>query len=101
MPETARRFPMSGALSRIVVLAVVASGLFFWAPGGGKAFAAPNPPVGTLGHIDEFAAATVSASASSPVGITAGPGSTMIFTDSTGLPNGRATCCEAGTIGKR
>ncbi len=99
MSETARRFPMSGALSRIVVLAVVASGLFFWVPGGGKAFAAPNPPVGTLGHIDEFAAATVSASASSPVGITAGPGSTMIFTDSTGSAIGRINLDGTGLVG--
>jgi len=93
MPETARRFPMSGALSRIVVLAVVASGLFFWAPGGGKAFAVP------VGTIQEFAAATVSASASSPVGITAGPGSTMIFTDATGSAIGRINLDGTGLVG--
>jgi streptogramin lyase len=89
MPETARRFPMSGALSRIVVLAVVASGLFFWVPGAGKAFAA-NPPVGTVGHIDEYnSAPTASESVSSPVGIASGPGNTLIFVDSPNSTVGR------------
>src|SRR5207302_615938 len=70
------------ALSRLVVLAFVASAVFFWVPGAGTAFAAP--PVGT---IQEFAAATgVSASASSPVGITAGPANTLLFADA---PNSR------------
>ena len=90
MPETARRFPMSGALSRIVVLAFVASVLFFWAPGGGRAFAAPNPPVGTLGHIDEYnSAPSASESVSDPVGITSGPGSTLIFVDEPNSTVGR------------
>jgi streptogramin lyase len=88
MSESARRFPLSGALSRLVLLAFVASGLFFWAPGSGTAFAA-NPPVGAVGHIDEYAAATVSASASSPVGITAGPGNTLLFVDSPNSTVGR------------
>src|SRR2546428_14117355 len=89
MPEIARRFPMSGALSRIVVLAVVASGLFFWAPGGGRAFAA-NPPVGAVGHIDEYnSAPSASESVSSPVGITSGPGGTLIFVDEPNSPVGR------------
>ena len=52
MSEPARRFPLSGALSRLVVLAFVASGLVI-VPGGQIAFAAANPPVGSVGHIDE------------------------------------------------
>jgi streptogramin lyase len=81
MSESARRFPFSGGLSRLVVLAFVASAVFFWVPGAHTALAAP------LGTIEEFAAATgVSASASSPVGITAGPGNTLLFADA---PNSR------------
>src|SRR5207244_12965453 len=89
MPETARRFPMSGALSRIVVLAVVASGLFFWVPGGGKAFAA-NPPVGAVGNIDEYNSATSASEAVyRPVGNTSGPGSTLSFVDEPNSTVGR------------
>src|SRR6266550_6102451 len=99
MPETARRFPMSGALSRIVVLAFVASVLFFWAPGGGRAFAAPNPPVGTLGHIDEYnSAPSASESVSDPVGITSGPGSTLIFVDEPNSTVGRINTNGTGIV---
>src|SRR2546423_15691311 len=99
MPETARRFPMSGALSRIVVLAVVASGLFFWVPGGGKTFAA-NPPVGAVGHIDEYnSPPSASGSVSSPVGITSGPGSTLIFVDEPNSTGGRINTARTRNAG--
>src|SRR5258707_15757593 len=90
MSEIARRFPLSGALSRIVPLAFLASGLFFGAPGTGTAFAAP------VGSIQEFASGLgASATASSPVGIAAGPNSTLIFVDD---PNSLVgTISTAGT----
>jgi streptogramin lyase len=89
MSESARRFPLLGALSRLVVLAFVASAVFFWVPGAGKAFAA-NPPVGSVGHIDEYnSAPTASESVSDPVGIAAGTGNTLIFVDSTNSTVGR------------
>jgi streptogramin lyase len=93
MSETARRFPLSGAVSRIIVFAFLASGLFFWAPGAGTAFAAP------VGTIQEFSAATVSATAASPVGIATGPGNTLIFVDSTGSAVGRINTDGTGQVG--
>jgi streptogramin lyase len=98
MSESARRFPLSGALSRLVALTFVASAAFFWVPGGGTAFASPNPPVGSVGHIDEFAAATVSTTAN-PVGIAAGPGNTLIFVDSAGSAVGRIGTSGTGLVG--
>jgi len=98
MSESARRFPLLGALSRLVVLAFVASAVFFWVPGAGKAFAA-NPPVGSVGHIDEYnSAPTASESVSDPVGIAAGTGNTLIFVDSTNSTVGRINTDGTGVV---
>ena len=68
-----------GLVSRIVTLALVATGLLSLPGSTGTALAAIASPAAPLtGHIDEF---PVTAASADPLGITAGPDGNLWFAD--------------------
>src|SRR5438309_3663358 len=68
-----------GLVSRIVTLALVATGLLSLPGSTGTALAAiPSPAAPLTGHIDEF---PVTAAAADPLAITAGPDGNLWFAD--------------------
>ncbi|HKN48714.1 MAG TPA: hypothetical protein VJ010_00625, partial [Actinomycetota bacterium] len=99
MQGPVRRFARSAALTRIAVMALVASGLLFTprGPGTGIANGIPGgpPPTGT---ITEYRPAGISATANSdPVGIAFGSDGNVFYTDADPGPSAIGRMSQTGT----